>query len=376
MNAWKATTTEELEGDAIKIANKSDFGNPGYRTGLAVLLKDFEKTARFSEAGAAAARGMLVGLLVQRLNAQARLTQNPAPAAIKRPWVILSMPRSGTTALHRMLCADPAAQGLNYWLATNPQPRPPIDTWPDNPDFQATAQMLEARRLASPNVFAQHEMRADLVDECGLVFNQHFANMGFFSLATAPNYAEWLWTCDMTSAYEWHSSMLGLIDGGCGKRWVLKDPSHLMSLDALIAAYPDLRVICTRRSPEAFLPSVSSLVYEARQAFEPTTSREVVAREALGTWSRTAHALHRWRAANSHVPWIDVDLHDLKKDPIAACRAIYEAMDEPFTAEAEAAIGAAVKEGVHAGATFDKQTLERYGLDRDEITAAFPQEFL
>jgi|GEM_PF-5672916 len=275
-----------------------------------------------------------------------------------------------------MLCADPHAQGLDYWLGMYPQPRPPRGDWPANADYQSVAAQLEARRAASPKVFAQHEMRADMVDECGLLFNQHFANMGFFALATAPNYAEWLWTCDMAPAYRWHRAMLGLIGGSSGRRWVLKDPSHLMSLEAQNHAYPDLKVICTRRSAEVFLPSVSSLVYEARHGFEPETTRETVAHEALGTWSRAAHALEQWQARNPQIPWFDLDLKDLRVDPVAACRAIYDRFGEPFGAATEAAIRDAVTVGVHAGATLEKQTLDLYGLDRDAIRAAFPARFV
>lgn len=376
MNAWKEVTAEELETEAIAAIGLNDFGHPSYREGLEVLLGDFKGTARFDERGAAFARGMLVGTLVQRLRTVQRMGQAGDRHPVEQPWVILSMPRSGTTALHRILCADPAAQGLEHWLGVHPQPRPARQNWQSNPDFETVEAALQASRIATPNVFAQHEMHADMVDECRLLFMQNFANMSYFATATAPNYAEWLWTCDMGPSYAWYNALLELIGNGSPRRWVLKDPSHLMSLDALIKQYPDLRVICTRRSAEDFLPSVSSLVYEARHMFEPETTRQEVAREALGTWSRAAHAITDWRAAHPKIPWVDIELSELRSDPIAVCKRLYSSFDAPFSEDTETAIRSALSEGVHAGATLEKQTLELYGLDRDEIKALYPAEFL
>jgi hypothetical protein len=59
----------------------------------------------------ARAHAMLVNLLAARLESQ-RAPKIHALASVKMPWFILGMPRLGTTALHRLLYADPLAQGL------------------------------------------------------------------------------------------------------------------------------------------------------------------------------------------------------------------------------------------------------------------------
>src|SRR5258705_11272352 len=106
----------------------------------------------------------------------------------------------------------------------------------------------------------------------------------------------------MAPAYAWHRDLLALIDGGQGRRWVLKDSCHLMSLEALVAVYPDLRVICTRRPATAILPSIAALVFAAASASEPGLTREQVGGDALATWSRAARALRDWRVAPPHGP--------------------------------------------------------------------------
>ena len=68
-----------------------------------------------------------------------------ADVPIERPIFVTGLPRTGTTAIHRLLTADPAHQGLELWLAEFPQPRPPRETWSDNPVFkQLDAQFTKA----------------------------------------------------------------------------------------------------------------------------------------------------------------------------------------------------------------------------------------
>src|SRR5258705_2697440 len=118
----------------------------------------------------------------------------------------------------------------------------------------------------------------------------------------------------MAPAYAWHRGLLALIDGGQGRRWVLKDSCHLMSLEALVAVCPALRVICPRRPATAILPSIAALVFAAASTSEPGLTREQVGGDALATWSRAARAVRDWRVAHPQVPWVDVDQQELRAD--------------------------------------------------------------
>jgi len=374
-NAWQPAGVAELEALACAQAGASDFGGSEHREALAVLLEDYAASARLSAEGAAAARAQLVDLLVQRLRSRRAREALRGARPVAKPWFILALPRTGTTALHRMLCADPAAQGLEHWLALHPQPRPPRERWAAHADFRATVARLAAMRAVSPDLFAQHAMEADQVDECRLLLMQSFRSTTFSSTATLPRYERWVLSCDMAPAYAWHRAMLELIDGGRGRRWVLKDSSHLTSLDALVAAYPDLRVVCTRRPAAALLPSIAALVFAAQRAGEPGLETAQVGRDALAYWSRAAWALRDWRLAHPEIPWVDVDQRELRRDPIGICRAIYERFDEPFSREAEAAMRATLA-GLDTGATRGSPTLATFGLEERDVEGAFPAEFV
>ncbi len=79
-----------------------------------------------------------------------------------------------------------------------------------------------------------------------------------------PTYSRWLAQQDWTPAYLRHRKNLQLIGlNDPGKRWVLKNPSHLFALDALMAAYPDALVIQTHRAPSTIIASMCSLAEHA-----------------------------------------------------------------------------------------------------------------
>ena len=372
--AWVPTSVADLEAEARDATGLEDFGDPFYREGLSILLADYEANPYFNRSAAAGARAQIVDLLSRRLRSERLLSQSDGRVRTQRPWFILAWPRSGTTALHRLLCADPSAQGLDYWLGMFPQPRPNEPS--KHPDYIQAAAHIQQMQEAAPNAFAQHTSMAGAVDECWLLLMQDFASVVLSTLATVPRYDEWLWSGRMAPAYQRHRALLEMIDNGQGRRWVLKDPSHMMSLEVLKAEYPDLRVICMRRSALAFLPSVASLVFEARRAVEPDVTPEKVGRAQLEIWSRAAWELQRWRAAHPEMPWVDIEQDDLRNDPIGTCRNLYSSFDEELTVEAERQMREKLNEGLHTGATLDRPTLEMFGLVETDIRDAFPSEFV
>jgi len=162
-----------------------------------------------------------------------RLAGEPesAEVGIDRPVFVTGLPRTGTTALHRLLTADPASQGLEAWLAQVPQPRPPRHTWPDNPVFQAIEAGFARHHEEHPEFMGVHYLAADQVEECWQLLQQSVRSVSFATLAHVPGYSAWLRGQDWTGAYQRHRrnlQMIGLHDAG--RRWVLKNPSHLFAL--------------------------------------------------------------------------------------------------------------------------------------------------
>src|ERR1700740_3828454 len=122
-------TVDQLPPSATKLTGLDDFGTDDdkYREALGVLLDSYKREAGLTVLGSKMNRFFLRGALVARLLSESAWKQYPqhADVAVKRPIFVTGMVRTGTTALHRLLGADPAAQGLHMWLAEIPHARPP-----------------------------------------------------------------------------------------------------------------------------------------------------------------------------------------------------------------------------------------------------------
>src|ERR1700677_1307732 len=122
-------TLDELHASATKLTGLDDFGtdDDNYLEALQVLLDSYRRDAGLTVLGSKMNRFFLRGALVARLLSESAWKQHPqhADVAIERPIFVTGLVRTGTTALHRLLGADPAHQGLHLWLPQFPQPRPP-----------------------------------------------------------------------------------------------------------------------------------------------------------------------------------------------------------------------------------------------------------
>ena len=120
-------TLEDLKASAVKAVGLDDFGtdDDNYIEALSVLLDAYRTEADFTELGSKMSRFFLRNALVARLLSEASWKQYPqhVDVPITAPIFVTGLPRTGTTALHRLLCGDPRHQGLELWLAEFPQPR-------------------------------------------------------------------------------------------------------------------------------------------------------------------------------------------------------------------------------------------------------------
>ena len=293
-------TAAELHAAATQISGLADFGTDGYGDGLAVLLESYARDAALTSRGARVTRAILRGALVARLFSEAGWAQHPehAQVAIERPVFVTGLPRTGTTALHRLLTADPAHQGLEVWLTEAPQPRPPRESWAANPVFQYIQAGFERHHVSYPEFMAVHYMAADQVEECWQLLRQSMRSVSYECLAHLPGYSSWLRGQDWTGAYHRHRrnlQLIGLPDRG--RRWVLKNPSHLFALGALLEVYPDALVIQTHRAPRIAIASVCSLAAQASQGWSTAFRGEVIGHDQLELWARGLECFTAVRAS-------------------------------------------------------------------------------
>jgi Sulfotransferase family len=367
-------TIEDLHASAARRTGLTEFGADDYTDGLAVLLDSCAAEAGFTPLGAKAQRAFLRGVLTARLFSEAAWQAHPeyAQVPVERPVFITGLPRTGTTALHRLLTADPASQGLEMWLAQVPQPRPPRQTWPDNPVFQYIQAGFSRHHEEHPEFMGVHYMAADQVEECWQLLQQSMRSISFETLAYVPGYSAWLRGQDWTGAYRRHRGnlqVIGLHDGG--RRWVLKNPSHLFALDALLAAYPDAIVIQTHRSPRTAIASACSLAAHASAGWSPDFSGPVIGRTQLDLWARGLSLFTAERGRHDQARFYDVRYDDLVADPAGTVEAIYGHFGLPLTGAAADAVRSLAASSRAGGESAHRYTLGEFGLSGEEVDERF-----
>ncbi|MEV0354491.1 sulfotransferase [Nocardia sp. NPDC050697] len=368
-------TIDDLHASATKVIGLEDFGADDYRAGLSVLLESYAADAELTPWGNKINRAMLRGGLIARALSESAWQRYPehARVPIERPIFVTGLPRSGTTAVHRLLTADPMHQGLEMWLTEMPQPRPPRATWAENPVYQGISAGYEKHHVEHPEFMGVHHISADQVEECWQLLRQSAMSISYECLAYLPTYSGWLREQDWTPAYQRHRKNLQLIGlPDAGQRWVLKNPSHLFALDALFAVYPDALVVQLHREPSTIIASVCSLNEKASEGWSEKFRGDVVGSTQLELWARGADSFLADRAKYDPAQFIDVYYDDFVADPLAAVRGIYRHFGIDLTPAAEQKMSALHSRSTSGAARPQhRYTLDDYGLTAGQVDERF-----
>jgi hypothetical protein len=375
-----AKTFAELEGElhrtAVEITGLNDFGDSDYLTGLRVLLRAFDTEPRMTDAGRQFAYGTVLGTLTARLHAQRGWSEHPETLRqrIERPLVITGIPRTGTTALHKLLSMDPQFQGLERWLTETPMIRPPRETWETLPAYRATVANLDGFFAAMPEMRKAHDMVADEPDECLEVLRQSFVSNRFGSSTYLPSYDRWFFAQSEHNSYRRYADVLRLVGGAeSGKRWLLKNPGHITQIDALFEVLPDACVIQTHRDPVQAIPSLCSTLYMARRMFEGEATRaQIIGPRECRYWDQALQRTDQARQARAK-QFFDVDHRHFAADPLGTVRDIYDYFGLQLSKLAQERMQVWIaarptsKHGEH------RYRLEDFGLTRPQMSEEFAE---
>jgi hypothetical protein len=344
-----------------------DFGDDSFREALQVLLRAFETEAGLSFVGRICVHGDSVRLLSNRLRLVADRRRHPAIAAevIRRPLFITGLPRSGTTFLHALLAQDPAHRAPQVWEVMHPSPPPEQASYATDARITATARELKWLDLLMPDFETVHLIDARLPQECIAITSHDFRSYTFETMYTVPSYRAWHDRQDRRPVYEFHRHFLQHLQWRCpGQRWVLKAPSHLLALEALLQVYPDAGIILTHRDPLKVLASCASFTEVLRRGFSDRLDKAALAQEVLERWVEGAGLAVKYRQdqGNLRQQLFDVHYLELLRDPMSMVRRIYAVFDLELTGAAETAMERFLlanpknKGGVH------RYSLEEFGL--------------
>jgi hypothetical protein len=188
-----------------------------------------------------------------------------------------------------------------------------------------------------------------------------------------PGYSSWLREQDWTGPYRRHRrnlQLIGLHDRD--RRWVLKNPSHLFALDALLAVYPDALVIQTHRAPRTAIASVCSLAAQASAGWSTVFRGEVIGADQLELWARGLESFTAARARYDAAQFYDVDYDEFVADPAGTVESIYAYFGLPHSDAAADAARVVQTDGARSDARpAHHYALSDFGLTGEKIDQRF-----
>ena len=182
---------------------------------------------------------------------------------IERPFIVVGMPRSGTTHLVNLLAADPRRRALPYWESRDPLPLPGQgpDAFGTDPRYTAAKAEHEAMMVSAPHTAALHDRFPEAIEEECELQDLDFSAYVLEWHARVPGWRDFYLGLDQTRHYGYTKKVLQALTFLRGPRtWVLKSPQHSEQLTALMATFPDATVAFTHRDPVAVIQSAATMM--------------------------------------------------------------------------------------------------------------------
>ncbi len=357
---------------ATRATGLSDFGETTWREPFGVLLDAIAREANLNTVGRMLTRSEIVRILENRLRITDTLRAHPEilKGEIHAPLVISGTARSGTSILHELLALDPAHRTPRAWEVMYSVPPPETATYETDPRIERADREVTLWHEIAPEYVAMHANGGALPHECIFLMSHEFASAHFSGVLDVPSYALWLATHDLAPAFRFHRRQLQLLQWRHpGERWLLKAPSHLTVLPALFSVYPDARLVLTHRDPAKTVASTISLMATLRHMRRDHVDVAALAQQ-LGRGMAIGLEKVIQERAERKIPdaqIVDLQYHDLMRDPVGAIRGLYERLELELTRETEErmrAYLAAKPRGKHGSHSY---SLEAFGLDRDAM---------
>ena len=359
--------TELLMAAARRRARLDDFGDETFREPLRRLLDSCESEARLNTFGKLALSEDVLQLLINRLQIQRDRRNWPGicEEAIVAPLFILGLPRSGTTLLHGLLAQDHDAFSVpTTWEVMFPSPPPALG---QKGRIKRAEGRLRCFHCLAPEFQKIHPVFADLPQECIAIMSHTFMSDQFGAMYNIPAYESWLKTQDKRPVYQFHKQFLQHLQyGRPARRFVLKAPHHILSMEALFATYPDALVVQTHREPLEILPSAASLTMVLRSVFADFVDPAAIGNEITKFWEDAFEKFLVARESLRHDTFVDVEYADLIRDPIGVIRKIYDRLGRDLSSDAE--LRMRIQLEAHSPSKYGRHSYTLAAFDMDPAT--------
>jgi hypothetical protein len=369
--------------DVIERAHAlTDVGDPDpahFSGNLDAVVTSMNADADLTAIGVEVALAQLVPALRNRIEVDAYLADASeiAASAVDAPIVLTGLPRSGTTYFQYLFDQDPRLRMLRTWEGERPVPPPAVD--PESAHRRIAESTEKARRdrdVGGSTIDSFHLTDVEGPQECLAILDQTFVNPGLLWVMSVSGYLDYLLhTADLVAAYEYHASVLKLLQWGApARRWALKWPCHLLALDAIAAVHPDARFVVTHRDPVQALASNCSLTQMLRAGTSPHADPHQIGRDMLELVRQHVDRLVAFdvaEAATGNSRLVHVDYYELVDAPDAVMPRVFESVGLEWTDDVEQRVRTWRDENPKGKRGTHEYRLDDYGLDRATVAEAF-----
>lgn len=352
-----------------------DFGESSFREGLEVLVRSADTEARLTEHGRDLLDGQIVDLLSRRLEIEHWYALHPEidEQEIVAPLIGLGLPRTGSTALSGLLAEDPAVRSIRTWEYHWPSPPPKTETEHCDPRIQRAVELLEQQDQLVPGLKSMLPVGPTAPMECQTFMAYDFKSNLFSAFAKIPSYVDWLYySADLVPTYRYVKRVLKLLQWQCPpRRWRLKNPAHILFMDALDSVFPDARFWMTHREITSVIPSVVSVFKEYAQIYTDNVDVKYLTDTNQDAWELGMRRLIAFRDAGNDHRFFDVQFEEMQKDPICVIENLYRFLGEELSDVARERMHEwrlNTPRDKHGRHTYDPS---KYGISLDDLARRF-----
>lgn len=369
--------------ELFSITPKALFRVARRRTGLTDLAEDSTLTeaterlcnsireeANLTTFGRYGVREMILGGLEMRLQfiAHKKQHEDRFNTRLRPPLMVLGLPRSGTTLLHRLLSLAEETRSLSTWEVQ--RPLPPVGK-PDHRRRDVAFRTSLAKKVA-PQLMSKHPLEIDAPEEDFFLMDTTLHSPTVFFMAPVPSYFSWLKRQDFVEPYSWWAQILRFLQSETpDRRFTLKAPFHTAFMDQILEAVPNMQFVHIHRDPVEVVGSMNSLMHTTHAMVSKTRDPITLGSSNLDFISWLASENLEMRA-DKELPLVDVYYRDLIANPVETVARIHQHFEIPFSSQHKARIRDWLdnkpkeKHGKH------DYSLEECGLDRERVYERFP----
>lgn len=371
--------TEALLSEARQRAGLDDFGDlfQPFRAPLEMQVRAMRDEARLNEAGRQAMVEGVLSSLVNVLRMADDLKRHPEILAepVRVAALVVGLPRTGSTMLHRMLATHPRATAPLWWEVTYLAPFPGEQRGDPRPRQEAGRAQVRWMCDNMPDLISIHPMDADAPDEDVMAMEQVFVGTAAECRMHLPSYVQFIERLDKRPVYRFLRTFLQYLQWQspqrAGKAWVLKAPAHLTALSTVLETFPEAHIVMTHRDPVAVVPSFASLGYTLTKLGSDHADPAVIGRHWSRRWQAALQEFMATRAGTAGHRFIDVMYQEQVTDPLGTATRVMEKIGLPVDAAARQSLQAWVDANPRDKRASHRYTPEMFGLTEAGLKADY-----